>query len=234
MTLSQPEQARFLQALDTDPQFLAEVRNRVLTPELVQLPERFAELVRIVTDLSAQFEAFAAETKRRLTNLETDVATLKSDVATLKGSDLERRVRDNILNIARDELDLTRGRILLARSRDTAPQFIESIEDAEERGLITEEQADHVLVADIIIRARRVSDKRQVYGVFEVSQTINRSDVQRAHDRAATVAAATGDEAIAAVIGVNVGPVQQRQAAQMGVRVLMPAMLRSEPADEPG
>ena len=233
MTLDQQEKERFLQALDTDPQFLAAVRSRLLSSELLQLPERFANLAQVVAELSANLEAFATETNRRLTALEEHtvetnrrLTNLETNVGSLKGSDLERRARDNILNIAKDELYLTRGRILLARSRDTAPQFTESIEAAEEQGLITEDQADNVLVADIIIRARHASDKRQVYGVFEVSQTVNLSDIHRAHDRAATVKAATGEEAIAAVIGVNVHPAQQRQATELDVRVLTPAMLR--------
>ncbi len=191
MTLNQQEKERFLQALDTDPQFLAEVRNRLLSPELAQLPERFAELVQVVAELSANFEAFAKETHRRLTVLEEQAIetnrrlnNLETDVAALKGSDLERRARDSILNIAKDELDLTRGRILLARGRDTAPQFTEYIETAEEQGLITEEQADNVLVADIIIRTRRTGDRKYVHGVFEVSQTVNLSDISSVHTNA--------------------------------------------------
>ncbi len=156
---------------------------------------------------------------------------MKTDVAALKGSDTERRARENILNIARDELDLTRGRILLARGRETAPRFLESIETAEEQGLITENEADHVLVAAIIIRARRASDRQYVHGVFEVSRAIGLSDIQRAHDRAAAVARATGKDAVAAVTGATIHPQQPAQPDQWGVRVFVPAMFRQEEPD---
>ena len=239
---------RLIEALRNDDELRQALRKEILTEELLQLPTRFAELVQVVAQLSANFAAFVEVTNRRLTKLETDVSVLKedvsvlkedvsvlksdvsvlkSDVSSLKGSDLERRARDSILNIAKDELDLTRGRIMLARGRDTNPLFTEAIEDAEQRGLITEQQADHVLVADIIIRARRASDKRYVHAVFEVSQTIGPSDIQRAHDRAATVAAATNEETIAAVVGVRIHPAQQQQAEQMKVHALTPAMLRT-------
>ncbi|MYC32547.1 MAG: hypothetical protein F4X64_05155 [Chloroflexi bacterium] len=244
-----------LDFLDSNPEYLHDLRVRLLSPELIALPEQFAQLVNIVAELSAEFRAFAEATNRRLAVLEddvqvlkddvqtlktdvqtlkTDVQTLKDDVATLKGSDTERRARENILNIAKDELNLTRGRILLARGRDTAAQLLTAIDAAEQSGVITENEADNVLVADIIIRARRASDRQYVHGVFEVSRTVRLSDIQRARDRAATVAAATGEETIAAVIGEIIRPQQQAQADEMGVATLVPAMFQpEEPEGEP-
>ena len=143
----------FLEYLDSNPEYLHDLRVRLISEELIALPEQFAELVNTVSELSNtvselsntvsklsnDFQAFVKQTNRRLN-------TLESDVATLKGSDLERRARDNILNIARDEMDLTRGRILLSRGRDTAQTLLTSITEAEDNGLITEQQADNVLV----------------------------------------------------------------------------------------
>ena len=250
-----------LDFLDSNPEYLHDLRVRLLSPELIALPEQFAQLVNTVAELSAEFKAFAEATNRRLTSLEDDVQVLKTDVqelkddvqvlktdvqelktsvqgltndvATLKGSDTERRARENILNIVKDELNLTRGRILLARGRETAVQLLTAIETAEKSGIITESEADNVLVADIIIRARRASDRQYVHGVFEVSRTVRLSDIQRAHDRAATVAAATGEETIAAVIGEIIRPQQLAQADDMGVTTLMPAMFQPEEAAGP-
>ena len=133
-----------------------------------------------------------------------------------------------------NELAFTRGRILLAAGRDTDHGLLEAINAAEEAGRITEQQADHVMVADIIIRARRADDKRYVHAVFEVSRTIRLDDIRRAHERAATVAAATGEATIAAVVGEVIQPQQQRQADEMDVKVLLPPMLRqqTQSADE--
>ena len=243
-----PEYQHLLDFLDSNPEYLQDMRTRLLLPDLIALPEQFAQLVGLVTDLSASFHDFAAATDRRLTSIETDVGVLKTDVSTLKadvgtlktdvasltGSDLENRARLNILNIAMNELALTRGRILLAAGRDTDHGFLEAINAAEEAGRITEQQADHVMVADIIIRARRADDKRYVHAAFEVSLTIRLDDIRRAHDRAATVAAATGEATIAAVVGEVIQPQQQRQADEMDVKVLLPSMLRqqTQSADE--
>ena len=265
-----PEYQHLLDFLDSNPEYLQDMRTRLLMPDLVALPEQFAQLVGLVTELSASFHDFAAATDRRLTSIETDVGvlktgvgtlkedvgTLKTDVGTLKedvgtlktdvgtlntnvaslqtsvaslqGSDLENRARLNILNIAMNELALNRGRVLLATGRDTDPGFLATINAAEEAGLITEQQADHVLVADIVIRARRTDDRRDVHAVFEISRTIRLDDIRRADDRAATVAAATGEPTIAAVVGEVIHPQQQRQANEMDVKVLLPPMLRQQ------
>ena len=250
-----PEFQHLLDFLDSNPEYLQDMRTRLLMPDLIALPEQFAQLVGLVTDLSASFHDFAAATDRRLTSIETDVGVLKTDVSTLKedvgtlkadvgtldtnmaslnGSDLENRARLNILNIAMNELALNRGRVLLATGRDTEPGFLATINAAEEAGLITEQQADHILVADIIIRARRAGDKQYVHAVFEVSRTIRLDDVTRAHSRAAPVAAATGEPTIAAVVGETIQPPQQQEADEMDVKVLLPPMLRqqTQSADE--
>ena len=162
----------FLDFLDSNPEYLHDMRIRLLTPELIALPEQFAQLVTTVTDLAERFAAFVETTNKRLTAIEEDVATLKEDVGTLKedvgtlkndqatmkndiaslkGSDLERQSREIILNIAKDELGLTKGHILLARGKNTAPAFAAAMTKAEEEGLVTEEQESDVMVADIII-----------------------------------------------------------------------------------
>ena len=220
-----PEYQHLLDFLDSNPEYLQDMRTRLLMPDLIALPEQFAQLVGLVTDLSASFQAFAEATDRRLTSLE-------ANVASLQGSDLENRARLNILNIAMNELGLTRGRILLATGRDTEPVFLATINAAEEAGLITEQQADHVLVADIIIRARRTDDKRYVHAVFEVSRTIRLDDITRAHGRAATVASTTGEPTIAAVVGELIQPPQQQQADEMGVKVLLPPLLQQGQAGD--
>ena len=217
-----------LDLLDRNPEYLEALRVRLLTPELIALPAKFSELV-------AKFDEFVAATNRRFETLEADVKTLKADVkvlkddvATLKGSDTERRARENILNIAKDELGLTRGRILLGGSRDMDPQLRAAAEQAETQGLIDGNAVDNLHVADIIIRARRTVDKQQVYAVFEVSRTINNRDIDRAYDRARSLAAITNNETIAVVIGESAQPQQRERAAEKDVKVVIPAMFKTQ------
>ena len=156
------------------------------------------------------------------------MGTFETNFAAWMNSDFDHRARLKILSIALNKLNLARGRILLNLGRDIEPGLLEAITAAEEKRLITERQVDNVLVAGIIIRARRTDDKQYVHAVFEFSRTIRLDDITRAHDRAATVAAATGEPTIAAVVGEVIQPPQQLQADEMGVRILLPAMLRQD------
>jgi hypothetical protein len=227
--------------LRENPDWAEAVRSVLLTQELLSFPERFNEFVELTRENNElvnrrleRLEEGQQRLERDVAELKSDVVQLKTDVGALNGNDTERRARENILNIAKDELDLSRGSILLARGRDTASQFLDSIEEAEAQGLITEDQADHVLLADIIIRARRGEDRQYVHGVFEVSRTIRLNDIRRARDRADAVAAATKEETIAAVIGGTIQPPQRTQAEEMNVQVLIPAMFSpSETGEEP-
>ncbi len=243
MTLSAADKTRFLEALRGDPDFLQQVRQHLLIADLIALPEQFRNFVRLTDERFSRLEEilaqFAERTDQQLTSIESHVGTLKDGVSrlednvdTLVTDNLERRARESIFNIAKDELNLTRGQLQLALGRDTKDRLLQAIKEAEEQGLITKQQADEVLVADIIIRARRDDDNEYVHGVFEVCRTIRLSDIQRAHDLAVMVAAATQEETVAAVIGTTVHPQERTQAEQMGVRVLIPAMLQQEQPED--
>ena len=236
-----------IRALRQQPELLETVRTLLFNEELLSLPRQLAEYARITNErldglearmdrLDARVDQFVAATREqfrlvheRLDRLESDVAELKADVKRLDdnvggliGSDLERRTRESILNIAKDELNLTRGRILLGEAGGMDQQLREAIERAEEQGLITGEQVDNLHVADIIIRARRASDRKYIHAVVEVSRTIKDRDIDRAADRADTLAAVVGDEAIAVVVGRIVQPQQVETARRRNTTVLTP------------
>ncbi len=235
----------FLDFIDRNPEYRQDLKRRLLTQELMDLPEQFARLVKTVQELRDAFYAFAEKVDQRLnvlendvavlkqnmTEVKADVAVLKDDVAALKGDNTERRARESILNIAKDHLNLVRGRVLLAGTRDTNENFRETLEKAETEGLITPTQVNEVMAADIIIQARKTEDLTTAYAVFEVSRTIRFNDLERARKRADTVAQATGQETIAAVVGGRIRPPQQIQAENLNVQVVIPAMFRQ--SEEP-
>ena len=51
-----PEYQHLLDFLDSNPEYLQDMRTRLLMPDLVALPEQFAQLVGLMTDLSASFQ----------------------------------------------------------------------------------------------------------------------------------------------------------------------------------
>ena len=75
---------QFLERLDTSPKFRDEVRRRVLSAELIAMPENLAETSAQLAKLSKEFSAFANEQRTINTELRTDVAELRTDVAELR------------------------------------------------------------------------------------------------------------------------------------------------------
>ena len=68
-----------LDLLDSNPDYIDELRVRLLTPELIALPAKFAELVATVAHISTKLDEFIATTDRRFETLEADVTTLKDE-----------------------------------------------------------------------------------------------------------------------------------------------------------
>ena len=132
-----------------------------------------------------------------------------------------------------DELGLTRARRLSSYTGDMDAQLRAALDRAEREDLLTEDEVDDLLVTENIIRARRETDRQYVYAVIEVSYTVNNRDIDRARDRARSLAAATGEETVAAVVGGVVRPQQQQYANATGVQVAIPAIFGVEqPAGE--
>ena len=62
-TLNQPERARFLQTLENDDQFRHDVRSLLLSRELLELPERFAQFTSYVTTFIERQQALTRTSK---------------------------------------------------------------------------------------------------------------------------------------------------------------------------
>ncbi len=102
---------QFLERLDTSPKFRDEVRRRVLSAELIAMPENLAETSAQLAKLSKEFSAFAGEQRTINTELRTNVAELKegqaelrADVNELKEGQAELRADVNELKEGQAEL----------------------------------------------------------------------------------------------------------------------------------
>ncbi|HEX3246771.1 MAG TPA: hypothetical protein VHX16_15295 [Chloroflexota bacterium] len=74
------------------------------------------------------------------------------------------------------------------------------LDEAVNRADLTEEEADSILLADVIARGRMREDGREVYLVVEVSWGVGVQDVDRAIDRARLLSK-TGVDALPVVAG---------------------------------
>ena len=281
-------QQAFLRALEDQPDFRAAVRRHLLTSELIELPERFAEYSAAVdrrltslettlanfmesteqrlTSLETTLANFMESTERRLTSLETTLANfmesterrlqalergqdeLKADMAEVKtelaqvhirldsmdrrmdrmdgrmdngfGTNYEIKAANNFGSIAGRYLRLRRTRVLKAAAAPDDGNLSGMIADAEDRGAITEAEADDLLAVDLIARGRSRDNGHDVYVAAEVSITVSDEDIARAAARAEYLAKTVGQVAVPAVVGENIAPEQEELARQRSVTVM--------------
>ena len=220
--------ADFVRIINEQPEWNDTIRGILLGRELLELPQRFAEFVRV----TEEHNRLVAE---RLARLEDDMidmkgwraeTTLRLDriegrLGNLEGAEAERRVHSDIVNIASRRLGLTRARIIQSRIVARSPEFQDLINDAEDQSVITEEQGDHLERADVILAARRRNDRQAVHAVAEVSINIADYDITRARERADTLAAIMGTPALALTVGGSIGLAQQELADSLGVEVII-------------
>ena len=176
MTTSMNDIVDFVRILNEQPEWADTIRGILLGQELLDLPRQLAQFVQATNERLGRLETDVADLKAgqaRLENsvgqLDTRVGRLEGKVGRLEGSDLEREVHGNIVNIASRGLGLNRARILQSKIIPRGTELQDAIDDAEEQGIITEDQGSHLELSDVIIAARRKSDRQECYVVAEVS-----------------------------------------------------------------
>jgi hypothetical protein len=219
--------------LEQRPEWRAELRRLVLTEELLSLPQIVRELVevqqrtdqrleRLETTVQALVEA-QQRTEQRLERLETTVQALaeaqqrteqqmaqlveahlrlerrmervETSVGDLKGITLEIRYRDRAFAYF--------ARILRRAHALSGDELHTLLEPAIGQGILSDEGADDVIQADVIVRGRQRDDGSEVYLVVEVSWGVGTGDVERAVRRASLLAQ-TGVHTLPVVAGEHI------------------------------
>jgi len=193
--------------LSEHPEWREELRALLLSPEILSLPqllrelgekvdrlaeahlraeerlsrleERFSRLEERVAELAeaqARTEKVLAELAQRMTTLVEAQRRTEADVADLKGMTLELRYRDRAP--AYFAKILRRARLL------SDPELMELLDSEKAREVLSEEEREDLLLADLILWGRRKSDGAEVYLVGEVSWVVDCGDVERARRRA--------------------------------------------------
>jgi predicted nuclease with TOPRIM domain len=175
------------------------VRMDELAQRMDQLTQRMDQLTQRMDELAQRMDQLTA----RLEQLVEVQTRMGSDLERLKGSDLERRYRER----AHAYFSRLFRRIHVL----SGDELTALLEEAITHEQLSEEEADDVLQADVVLRGRRREDGTEVYGVVEVSWGIGLSDVQRASTRA-TLLARTGRPAVPIVAGFWLTPEAQEPA----------------------
>ena len=174
-----------VQLLDERPQWRSELRRLVLSDEYLALPEQLAEFRREVAEQIAELRR---DMEQRFCEVEKQIAELRGDtdvhfhrvnvqIGQLKGENLERRYRERAHAYF--------GRLLRKGRVVGSQELSDLLEEAADRGVLSQSDREEVAWADLIMRGRWRADGRQVMVLAEVSWVVDRNDVRRAVDRAA-------------------------------------------------
>ena len=201
--------------------------QRETNRELREFNQEQREINRDSNQRLIRLEEIAVRSEERFTNLETvtgqlriQVGNLETQVGRLRGDALENRLSGNIRPLVCQRFGLRWPAILKSRFISLDPALYEQLYAAESGGVITEDQILQLEQADFILSAQRKETRAALYLVVEVSRTINDGDITRASSRAATLAAATGTETLALVVGNFIPAPQERRAQELQVAVI--------------
>jgi uncharacterized coiled-coil protein SlyX len=172
--------------------------------QLAALTERVTALAMAQERMDSQLAALTEQ----VTALTRVVHTLTVDVGTLKGKSLEADYR-------------SRGHAYLSRVVRrphvlTPDEIMTIIEDARDRGMLSDVEAQELYETDLVIRGRRSDDGTEVYLVVEVSWGVGPYDVERAVQRARLLSH-IGLAAIPVVAGEHILPEAHERARQSQV-----------------
>ena len=108
------------------------------------------------------------------------------------GANYEAKVTWNVRSLLGQQLGIRNSRVLKGPNLRTDEDLESLLEKAESRGAIMEEEADELLLLDLIVTGTQRADHARVYVAAEISITANQDDVNRAADRADILRRVTG------------------------------------------
>jgi hypothetical protein len=203
-----------MQALDSDPSLLEELRARILTRELLEMPENLARLTQRVDALTVQMDNLT----QRVDALTEQVGAIAISLDTLHEASERRFERMSgdigILIGAYAEQTISRQAVVIAgrlgRSRDTrlryqsvvaSPDLLEMA--APFASEIDQGDLDSFYVADLVMRVRDDDADDDAYIAVEASYTCDTRDTARAIRNVRFIERFTGKRAYAAVAGIR-------------------------------
>ena len=204
-----------IQLLDENPQWAQALRDRLLTRELIELPENFARFVRETNQRFDRIESDIQVLKSDVEVLKSDMQTVKSDVEVLK-SDMQtvksdiKSIRDDMAplkgaharNAALREADLIAEDMGFVMGRVLSQDNIRTLAHSRDTSDISKDELRSFRQADLIIEA--VGPQGGIcYIAVEVSFTVNGRDTTRAIRNAGFLTSFTGRPAYAAVAGAR-------------------------------
>ena len=191
-----------IRLLDENPEWAEALRARLLTRQLMELPETFAKFAETTTQaltaLRQDVDALKQgqdSLKEGQARLESGMERIRNDIGTLRGEHA-RTVTLREMGLLAHNLGFTITKVL------TSDELVSLARSSDTTGIPPNELSSFIR-ADIIAEATDSFDN-PCYVAIEASFTINGRDTHRAMRNAEYLARFTGDPAYAVVSGVHI------------------------------
>ena len=206
----------FMAALDADPEFRDAIRARLLTRELLELPETVRHLSDAIVSLEAALRQFMEATNRRLAALEAGETRWQQNLAADVGEIRGFHARETFIRSASILLRARMGFKL--KSRLSQAEIYAILFDADTTG-VDEDDLTSFINADALLLVED-ADGAERYVAVEVSYTVHTDDVERADRNARLLAEWTGLPADSAVAGVHLHDAAWKMSRDTGTTYL--------------
>ena len=187
-----------VRVLDEHPQWLEALRARLLTRELLALPQILADFITVTDRRFAEVDRRFDELERQMGELRTDLERqmdqLRTDIGPLKAAHARNAAMDEAGLIAQD-LGLSLVGVL---GRDEIGSLVQSADT----GDISKDDLRSFHRADMVLRAADPAGAER-YLAVEVSYTANGRDTERARRNARLLTRFTGLRATAVVASLR-------------------------------
>jgi len=236
--------------LQEHPEWREELRRLVLTEELLRLPEvvaRLADRVDALARIVAENTRQLAEHSRQIAELRATVQEHSRQIAELRVAveNLTARMEDQNRRLDRMDAHLgdLRGRVMEWEYREKAVAYFapllrrirtvdrallgEMADEAVAQGRLSEQEADDLVLADVVLRGRSRETGEETWAVVEVSAGVGVRDVQRAYHRAQALARLVGGPVLPIVAGTAITDRARSLARQVGVVEVQDGAIRA-------
>lgn len=217
------------------------VRRELLTEELLELPQRFAEYAAAndkrwddldkwrgdMDEWRGSIDEWRGGVDEWRGDVDQKLDSLQISVDSLRGITLETKMYTKLAPLVAREFDVKRVRLILSSGNYLQAmmgyrnEFMEKIEDAAEKGVISDDDETRIQVTDLIIRSLRKSDGSALWFAIEASGVINDDDVTRAKRSADIIGKVYDQDAAPLVYGYRIRDEERKLAGELGVRVYL-------------
>ena len=219
--LDLPQQlAEFVQLTNQRLQQL-ETRHDTLDDRLTRFIEATDRNFQLVHDRMGQMNAWMNQMNAWMNQMNVRINQVDGKLDNRFGITYEYKVQKNIPALAARYLNVRRTRVLLGGLIMMDAELEELIEQADDDGVITDQQNTELRLIDLIFTCRRRADGVNMHVVAEISVTINDNDIIRAAKRAIILESVIGRPVMPAVVGTNIDDTRTALAEANNVTVML-------------